>query len=80
MYETKRKMEKDFKRYNKDNQGRKAQKFKSTIKKRFDDFHSKSRKIKIKVAKKMRKKFAEKQAFSLKFKNIQTLLVFGREW
>ena len=71
-------MERDLKKYKKDNQGRKAQKFKSTIKKRFGNFHSKSRKIKIKVAKKMRKKFTGKQAFSLKFKKYSDAINFWK--
>ena len=60
---TKKKMERQARSYKKDKNSMRARKFKSTIKKRFDDFHSKTRKIKMKVAEKMKKKYAGKQPY-----------------
>ena len=61
-------MERDEKRFKRNREGTYARKFKSTIKRRFNDFHSNTRKIKLKVAKKMKVKYAGGQAFSPKYR------------
>ena len=61
-------MHKEARRYKQNRTSPKSLRLKATIKKRFDDFHSKTRKIKLKVAEKMRKKYAGKQSFSPKYR------------
>ena len=76
---TKEKMHKEARRYKQNRTSPRSQRFKATIEKRFDDFHSKTRKIKLKVAEKMRKKYAGKQSFSPKYRIYSETINFWKK-
>ena len=66
------------KMYKKDKNNPRSRKFKSTIKRRFDDFHSRTRKIKMNVAEKMKKKYAGKHPYSPKYREFSERISFWK--
>ena len=73
------KMFKDSQMYSSNKESKERKKdFKRTIKKKFDSFHSKTRRIKIKVSNKMRRKFAGEQPWSPKYKRYSQAIELWR--